>query len=118
MRLRTSTRTIRRGGKKKRRAKEALIGISGCICWYCEREKAEEELTIDHIIPIAAGGNDAWTNLALACSSCNRKKGRRLSAEYLFRALKVEGANVPPAVAGELVAAVERLRRLTAEEAR
>lgn len=41
---------------------------------------------VDHIIPIAAGGNDEYENLQGACSDCNEHKARtsdkQMVAEY------------------------------------
>lgn len=34
--------------------------------------------TLEHILPRNHGGDDALTNLALACASCNHAKGRTL----------------------------------------
>jgi len=44
-------------------------------CGYCGR--SDLPLTIDHVVPKAHGGNDAWENLICACTSCNNKKGDR-----------------------------------------
>lgn len=40
-------------------------------CVYC----GEPADTIDHIIPVADGGPNHWTNYAPACRPCNRAKG-------------------------------------------
>mgnify|MGYP003330883474 FL=1 len=48
-------------------------------CQYCGCSKSS--LTIDHIIPKGKGGEDSWTNLVVACSSCNIKKGNRTPKE-------------------------------------
>lgn len=44
-------------------------------CQYCGSTR---KLTIDHVVPKSKGGSDDWTNLVVACSSCNTKKGDTL----------------------------------------
>lgn len=44
-------------------------------CQYCGSTR---KLTIDHVVPRSKGGSDDWTNLVVACSSCNTKKGDTL----------------------------------------
>ena len=41
------------------------------------------QVTIEHIVPKAAGGADVPSNLALACARCNHQKGSRLDARGL-----------------------------------
>ena len=48
-------------------------------CQYCG--KKFKDLTIDHIIPRHQGGQQDWTNVVTACSSCNHKKGGRTLQE-------------------------------------
>jgi len=36
-----------------------------------------EELTIDHVVPRARGGQSQWTNCVLACLACNTHKADR-----------------------------------------
>ena len=50
-------------------------------CQYCGRTPREDDLTIDHIIPKSRGGHTVWENVALACTTCNTKKGDRLPSE-------------------------------------
>lgn len=52
----------------------------GNACAYCGRT---EELTIDHVIPVAKNGHDKIYNIAPACSWCNTsKRDRDVEARY------------------------------------
>jgi len=44
-------------------------------CQYCQEVFDFEDLTIDHVIPRAAGGKTTWVNSVTACKACNHKKG-------------------------------------------
>lgn len=46
-------------------------------CQYCGGQPGSEELTIDHIVPRAQGGQSTWTNCVLACVACNHHKADR-----------------------------------------
>lgn len=45
----------------------------------CQTCGATENLTIDHIIPLAEGGTNDISNFQTLCQSCNSRKGRRMS---------------------------------------
>ena len=51
-------------------------------CEYCGLSQEGQEATfhIDHIIPVAAGGQIIVENLALACVSCSLRKAARQTA--------------------------------------
>ena len=57
-------------------------------CQYCQRQPGAEELTIDHVIPRAQGGETTWQNCVLACVTCNAKKAARTPAEANMRLRK------------------------------
>lgn len=44
----------------------------------CVRCPAEENLHIDHIMPLSKGGTDDETNLQVLCVRCNLRKGDRI----------------------------------------
>jgi HNH endonuclease len=52
-------------------------------CEYCGLSQLGQEATfhIDHVIPVAAGGQTTVENLALACVSCSLYKSARQIAE-------------------------------------
>jgi len=48
-----------------------------CRCGYCgvAEDQVGGELTIDHFVPVSAGGGEAEENLVYACHRCNLYKG-------------------------------------------
>lgn len=50
-------------------------------CGYCTTQKPIDELTFDHVVPVAQGGTRGWENIVTACIDCNRKKGARTPQE-------------------------------------
>jgi hypothetical protein len=46
-------------------------------CEYCRAPESvfNLEFEVEHIVPTARGGSDDMSNLALACRSCNLRKG-------------------------------------------
>jgi 5-methylcytosine-specific restriction endonuclease McrA len=46
-------------------------------CQYCGVQPGSEELTLDHVVPRAQGGESRWDNCVLACLRCNTHKADR-----------------------------------------
>lgn len=53
----------------------------GFLCQYCGVRPAEDECTIDHVVPKSLGGETNWTNCVLACYRCNSQKADRRPEE-------------------------------------
>ena len=51
-------------------------------CHYCGRNVAAGELTMDHVVPIARGGESRKGNVVPACKECNNKKKQLLPMEW------------------------------------
>lgn len=51
-------------------------------CAYCEVD-IREGWSTDHMQPLSRGGRNDWTNLALACLSCNLRKNAKTAIEYM-----------------------------------
>jgi hypothetical protein len=63
--------------------REQVLANAGGRCAYC---RSSEQLLgvifeIDHIIPRSVGGQTSADNLCLSCSTCNRYKAARLTAQ-------------------------------------
>ncbi|KAK6942003.1 HNH endonuclease 5 [Dillenia turbinata] len=58
-------------------------------CQYCF---SHENLTIDHVLPTARGGEWKWENLVTACAKCNSRKGQKTLEEANMKLLKVPKA--------------------------
>ena len=47
------------------------------LCGYCGGYFHEQDLTREHITPVAGGGLNQWMNVVTACRACNHRKGPR-----------------------------------------
>ncbi len=64
------------------RLRGLVIRRAASCCEYCKLSQEGQEATfhIDHIVPVAAGGESIAENLALACVSCSLRKAARETA--------------------------------------
>ena len=72
------------GGKSRTRTPRmvmALIQRDGVGCFYCSIDMAIEEMSIEHLVPVAHGGPNHMSNLALAHKTCNAQAGCMSVAE-------------------------------------
>ncbi len=58
------------------------------ICYYCEKKFSPQELTMDHIVPIARGGKSKKGNIAPSCKKCNTEKKLSTPAELALKKMK------------------------------
>jgi len=62
----------------RRRVRRRAAGhCEDCLCW---EQYATERFSIEHIIALVVGGDDAESNLALACQGYNTAKHTHISA--------------------------------------
>jgi hypothetical protein len=60
------------------RVRFEVFARDGYQCGYCGAPGTDDaQLTVDHVVPRAAGGTDKPTNLLTACSPCNNGKADR-----------------------------------------
>ena len=67
-----------------------LYERQGGYCAGCKHYFQSRNLTIDHIVPRAKGGEDDISNLQLLCHACNQLKGEE-SQEQLLASLRLHG---------------------------
>ncbi|KAM7530223.1 hypothetical protein LguiB_033633 [Lonicera macranthoides] len=70
-------------------SRKNILARDNFFCQYCS---STENLTIDHILPIARGGEWTWENLVTACLSCNSRKGQKTLEEAKMKLIKVPKA--------------------------
>lgn len=58
--------------------RRALFRLQRSTCQHCGQTTQTQRIEIDHVIPVALGGTNAFENLQLLCRPCNRRKGSRL----------------------------------------
>lgn len=44
-------------------------------CYYCKKVFINNDLTIEHIVPLSFGGSNDSANITLACEPCNHQRG-------------------------------------------
>jgi len=54
------------------------------ICHYCGKQFPRDELTMDHIVPVARGGTSTKGNIVPCCKQCNSDKKYLTPVEMLM----------------------------------
>jgi 5-methylcytosine-specific restriction endonuclease McrA len=54
-----------------------------CGCHTTEQRGKNNSTTVEHIIPRSVGGSDDWENLAMACHSCNSRRGSQTVQDFM-----------------------------------
>jgi len=57
-------------------------------CQYCGQFFSTSELSLDHVNPRSQGGENSWTNLVCACTTCNAKKGGRTPKQARMKLIR------------------------------
>ncbi len=64
--------------------------VEAGICHHCQQKVSSRELTMDHLVPLARGGQSVKNNLVPSCKSCNSKKKLSTPVDLLLKALEEE----------------------------
>ncbi len=65
------------------------------VCHYCGQMVGAENLTMDHVIPVARGGRSVKANCVPCCKSCNNEKRALTPAEQILNQLFGESDSIP-----------------------
>ena len=57
------------------------------VCHYCHQNVGAENLTMDHVIPVARGGRSTRGNCVPCCKECNNSKKAYTPAEQILNRL-------------------------------
>src|SRR5262245_31793376 len=74
----------REKARKLRKTQWWLDQVNRGICHYCQNKFPKKDLTMDHIVPLARGGESTKGNIVISCRECNRKKKLSIPAEDLL----------------------------------
>ena len=55
----------------------------GYKCRYCDKQLTRFTATLDHVKPVAEGGDNSFENLMTACLNCNSRKHKRPVGDFL-----------------------------------
>lgn len=69
------------------RKRDAVFKRDGFTCHYCN--EFAKDLTLDHIVPVSKGGNNAFDNLITACRKCNAMKADKPITQFLYENKKI-----------------------------
>ncbi|MFZ9595301.1 MAG: HNH endonuclease [Bdellovibrionia bacterium] len=89
----TDPRRLKKEREKARQLKKTQWWqnqVNRGICSYCEQRFRPDQLTLDHVVPLARGGESRPGNVVPACVACNRQKKLDTPVEQLFKKLAQE----------------------------
>lgn len=81
------TNHIKKEKAKVKAAKKSRWWQQKCasgLCYYCKKKFPFNELTLDHIVPLARGGSTTPGNCVPACRECNKNKGVDTPVDLYF----------------------------------
>ena len=76
---------LKRERRKARELKESQWWkrrVAKGKCYYCGSATPPKELTMDHIVPVARGGQSTRGNVVPCCKTCNTAKKQLLPMEW------------------------------------
>lgn len=61
-------------------------------CHYCREDILINTFTVDHVVPRAIGGTNAFSNLVACCKYCNKLKADSLISVELVQKMRMRAA--------------------------
>ena len=78
-------RSGRKVGRLERGTIRAIGDRQGWLCGICSTDLAASGYHMDHVVPLARGGQHRAENIQLLCPPCNLSKGAKDQEEFLAR---------------------------------
>lgn len=75
--------------KFPREVRELIYNNAEGKCVLCGRKITYDDMTLDHIKPLANGGKNTVTNLQCTCEACNKFKGSILPEDFRERVIEI-----------------------------
>ncbi len=88
--IRRHIRIERESGKKLRKTPWWKAQIQKGECHFCHQLVGAENLTMDHVVPLARKGKSTRGNVVPACQACNRSKNLTTPVETLLDQIKTK----------------------------
>lgn len=66
-----------------KRLKRSILERDGNKCFYSGKEMTEEEMTLEHLVPLSKGGRNNLHNLVLCTKEENAKMGDKMLVEKI-----------------------------------
>ena len=63
--------------------REAIYNRERGLCFYCLRRLEHDSRQLDHVVPLADGGDHSYRNLVSCCADCNFTKSGKGAADFL-----------------------------------
>jgi 5-methylcytosine-specific restriction endonuclease McrA len=89
--LQADDKTVRREREKARALRKSnwwKARLAEGRCHYCGRIFKPEELTMDHVVPVARGGRSSKGNVVPCCKPCNSRKKLMTPVDMILQQLE------------------------------
>jgi hypothetical protein len=80
--------SVKRNWTKTTFSRYSVVKRDASTCQYCGKKLLPAQITIDHVIPKALGGDNSFTNCVVSCKECNNKKDRRTPEQANMKLLR------------------------------
>ena len=87
---------VRREREKARALRQTAwwrTQIARGVCHYCGKTVPPDQLTMDHVVPVARGGRSVKSNCVPCCKECNNSKRAYTPVEMLLERLETAGGD-------------------------
>jgi len=80
------TRTKKAGKETTFKTADIRVKVAdalGSLCPYCGEKITHKNFSLDHILPLARGGESDLDNIEIICLTCNKQKDKMLKDEFV-----------------------------------